>query len=196
MKSVCDAQVLRFSHTLIHKHTNPTTKDSKHLGKRRLAGLCYLHWTQRDAERGWTGGRSADRGVLWECMLEKFKGCFSYSINRKYQRGVHTEPSRESNACDALKWWRKHKLKEKPPLLFPSLLLHLHKHSNKHAEARLTFSSNIPEDLQHRHSSQWYLLSWSRTPGSMWTETLMSCDWSFYIKTQCSRWGSTIISHI
>lgn len=34
-------------------------------------------------------------GVLREWMLEKFKGRFSNSINRKYQRSVHTERNRE-----------------------------------------------------------------------------------------------------
>lgn len=48
------------SHT--HSFTNPATKDSQHLGKCRPCWLCYLHWTQRDAEKGWTGGRSAERG--------------------------------------------------------------------------------------------------------------------------------------
>lgn len=48
------------SHT--HSFRNHTTKDSQHLGKCRPCWLCYLHSTQRDAEKGWTGGRSAERG--------------------------------------------------------------------------------------------------------------------------------------
>jgi len=54
---------------------------------------------QREAGRG-AGVQNG--GVLRECVLEKFKGRLSNSINRKYQRSVHTERNRESNVCAVL----------------------------------------------------------------------------------------------
>lgn len=107
------------SHT--HSFTNTQTRAQKTSNISASAGhadcvICSEHKGMlREAGQG-AGVQNG--GVLRECMLEKFKGRFSYSINRKYQRSVHTEPSRESNACAALYWWRKHTNEINPTALF------------------------------------------------------------------------------
>lgn len=106
------------SHT--HSFTNPTTKDSQHLGKCRPCWLCYLHWTQKDAEKGWTGGRSAERGCPEGVNVGKVQRAFLQQHKQEIpaQRSHWAKPRVMHVLC-----YSDGENKRKHTLLFPSLTL-------------------------------------------------------------------------
>lgn len=73
-------------------HTD--TKESETRVDRADCVICSVR-AQRDAERTGQGAAVQNGGVLRECMLEKFKGRFSQSVNRKYQHSARIRLSGE-----------------------------------------------------------------------------------------------------
>lgn len=98
LEGFCDAQVFGFSHK--HKEDWDWAR-----ANRADCVICSVR-AQRDAERAGQGAAVQNGGVLRECMLEKFKGRFYNSVNRKYQHSVHIELSREQRMSRSKPMWK------------------------------------------------------------------------------------------
>lgn len=75
-------------------HTN--TKETR-LGLDRADCVICSVRPQRDAERAGQGAAVQNGSVLREGMLEKFKGRFSNSVNRKYQHSAQQRAAQVLN---------------------------------------------------------------------------------------------------